>query len=780
MLYHPRLRRHLDAHVEAPNLVIVHGDGTTVRFHNRLLPLLVPHLDGENTPEDLVDILTREAAKTADNSLPDSTISLLDIVYGLQLLAEKNCLSDLDPETEEDDHLTAAHDALGLDAEARQRLRSTPVRVQALGDLDTGRLVEALTSSGIQVEDTAEIRIVVTDDYLSPDLDALNRAALDRDAQDGGTPWMLLRPTGTTPWIGPIFRPGSTGCWSCLAHRLRLNQPYADLLGTPPTPTLPTAQHLALQTAALRLLHWLTADDRADLEGRLWTLDVRTLETQAHVLARLPDCAACGAPVDAPASARPIRLSPIPLVDQSTASFDGGFRALPADVTFERLRQHVSPLTGLVHNVRPGATSPPDADYGLHVYLAEHAFPSPRREQALRTGQRARAAGKGMTVAQARTGAVCEALERYSGVVRGDEPRRHGRLRDFEDGEAIHPRHVLHFSNAQYAERDARNAAAAPGLAQQALWIPAPFDVEAEVDWTPLWSLTDQRQRYLPTACCYFHAPPSLAAPDLPRFAAADSNGCAAGTCFEEAILQGFLELVERDAVALWWYNRARRPGLDLSTVGDGAGAGGRLGQLIDGARDLHARLRRNLHVLDVTSDFGFPTYAAISRSAGEPQDSDPVFGFGCHLDAGIALARALTELGQSLPGLLAASAAPAAWAAPRRVLSGPLEATTFLDPEGSVPLRPAAPARAPERLASLKAAVEMCVDRARQLGLETLVLDQTRPEIGLVVVRVVVPGLRHFRPRWAPGRLFEVPVALGWLPAARREVELNPVYLLT
>ena len=29
-------------------------------------------------------------------------------------------------------------------------------------------------------------------------------------------------------------------------------------------------------------------------------------------------------------------------------------------------------------------------------------------------------------------------------------------------------------------------------------------------------------------------------------------------------MLQGFLELVERDAVALWWYNRTRQPAVDL------------------------------------------------------------------------------------------------------------------------------------------------------------------------------------------------------------------------
>ena len=65
---------------------------------------------------------------------------------------------------------------------------------------------------------------------------------------------------------------------------------------------------------------------------------------------------------------------------------------------------------------------------------------------------------------------------------------------------------------------------------------------------------------------------------------------------------------------------------------------------------------------------------------------------------------------------------------------------------------------------------------RVEELGLEMLVLDQTRPEIGMPVVKVIVPGLRHFWPRCAPGRLYDVPVKLGWLPQPLTEEQLNPV----
>ncbi|MET5116207.1 YcaO-like family protein, partial [Burkholderia pseudomallei] len=48
-----------------------------------------------------------------------------------------------------------------------------------------------------------------------------------------------------------------------------------------------------------------------------------------------------------------------------------------------------------------------------------------------------------------------------------------------------------------------------------------------------------------------------------------NQNGCAAGACIEEAFLQGLLELVERDAVAIWWYNMLLRPAVDIESFGE-------------------------------------------------------------------------------------------------------------------------------------------------------------------------------------------------------------------
>jgi ribosomal protein S12 methylthiotransferase accessory factor len=65
-----------------------------------------------------------------------------------------------------------------------------------------------------------------------------------------------------------------------------------------------------------------------------------------------------------------------------------------------------------------------------------------------------------------------------------------------------------------------------------------------------------------------------------------------------------------------------------------------------------------------------------------------------------------------------------------------------------------------------------------RARGLELLVQDHTRPDTGLHVVKVVVPGLRHFWARLGPGRLYDVPVALRLRERANAEHELNPTPL--
>jgi oxazoline/thiazoline synthase len=41
----------------------------------------------------------------------------------------------------------------------------------------------------------------------------------------------------------------------------------------------------------------------------------------------------------------------------------------------------------------------------------------------------------------------------------------------------------------------------------------------------------------------------------------------------------------------------------------------------------------------------------------------------------------------------------------------------------------------------------------------------------------VIVPGMRHFYRRFGPGRLYDIPVKLGWLDRAIAEADVNPIH---
>jgi ribosomal protein S12 methylthiotransferase accessory factor len=352
-----------------------------------------------------------------------------------------------------------------------------------------------------------------------------------------------------------------------------------------------------------------------------------------------------------------------------------------------------------------------------------------------------------------------EAIERYSGIYSGDEIRVRGKYSQMGES-AIHPYAFIHYSESQYRTRHEWNQ-----QHQLIQWVPDPFDEDCEIEWTPVWSLTHQVFKYLPTAYCYYGYP----LPEDHGFCWSDTNGNAAGNTKEEAILQGFMELVERDAVALWWYNRVQRPGVQLESFDE---------PYLEAIATYYKTLSREFWVLDITSDLNIPTFAAISRRTNK-QPEDILFGFGAHFDPKVALLRAVTEMNQML--FLSNALNPEGKATPfRQDIQTWCETATLENQPYLAPDTNAAPKvygdYALHWSDDLREDVNNCVEIAAKYGLETLVLDQTRPDIGMSVVKAIVPGLRHFWAQLAPGRLYDVPVNLGWLEAPLTEDRLNPI----
>ena len=199
-----------------------------------------------------------------------------------------------------------------------------------------------------------------------------------------------------------------------------------------------------------------------------------------------------------------------------------------------------------------------------------------------------------MTTIEARAGVLAEAIETWSATTQGDEVCRRDTYRRLR-GRAVHPDTVLLFSDAQYDGREASNA-----RSPQRAHIPARFDDDTAVDWSPVWSLTRREHRDVLSTSCWYGWPTG-ARPTLPAL----PNGRAAGPTLADAVLAGMLELVERDSVALWWYNRLPRPAVDLDHFGDTA---------IRQLRRAHHDHGRDVWALDLTTDLGIAVCAAVSR----------------------------------------------------------------------------------------------------------------------------------------------------------------------
>ncbi|MFB2923764.1 TOMM precursor leader peptide-binding protein [Aerosakkonema funiforme] len=754
MMKIPQIKPHFRVEIIEPKNVYLLSEYATYALTGGLYCQIIPLLNGQHTLEEIIQKL-------------DGQVVPEHIDYVLDRLDAKGYLTDAAHSLSRE--AAAFWSMLGVDPQAvSEQLPQTQVFVTTVGSVDPQPLIESLQALQIPVERWQQnkpisglnsLLVVLTDDYLQPELRQINQIVLENHQS-----WLLIKPLGGMLWFGSIFHPKETGCWECLAHRLNgnrevetsvLRQKKEQEKGCLPTAFagLPSTVQTAIALTTTEIAKWLVNQCIPEakirtLAGKIITLDQTNFTQKTHTLTQRPQCPACGNPdlVSQQVNSEIILTSRKKLFTQ-----DGGHRAFTPEQILQRYEHLISPITGVVSSLV--RVSDPNNPF-VHTYSAVHAFGTSSSLSKLRKSLAHKSGGKGKSDRQSQASGFCEAIERYSGIYQGDEPRINSKLAEL-DG-AIHPYQCLLFSETQYQNREELN--------QKAIvdhdWIPKPFDETQAIDWTPVWSLTEQRHKYLPTAFCYY----DYKLPKEHRFCSADSNGNAAGGTLEDAILQGFLELVERDSVAIWWYNRLSRPSVDLTSFNEP--------YLLD-LQNWYRSQQRELWVLDLTTDLNIPAFAAVSRYIGGG-DERIIAGYGAHFDPKIAILRAVTEVNQfgfdvdRQDYSTAPDSALYHWFTQATLANQP-----YLAP--CTQQRAKLYADYPQQWSDdIEQDVLTCVEVARRAGLEMLVLNQTRPDIGLPVVKAIVPGLRHFWSRFGAGRLYDVPVKLGWLSTPLSENQMN------
>jgi ribosomal protein S12 methylthiotransferase accessory factor len=359
------------------------------------------------------------------------------------------------------------------------------------------------------------------------------------------------------------------------------------------------------------------------------------------------------------------------------ATGSGAHRECASEQTYERIRPYfhhigitrVADLTGLDR-------------LGIPVYDAV----VPRSNDTLSAYH-----GKGVTASDAKTSAVMEAVERFSGGL----PLRPTAVAAYQHLAAA-GRAVMHPAEL--------NIQLAPG-----------YRDDLPIYWLTGHDLLTGEPVLVPHGAVSYVDSQG----DPPCYELTTSNGLASGNSLEEAICHALCELVERDAMTTY------------EVVGE------RLGQVVGsgGASvdfpylDPHALPPRvealaarfhdaglDLRLLPITTDLGVPTVLA-STAEGDR-------GYGTHPDLEVALVRAITECAQG------------------RVVDP--QSTPRKDSTDSALVKAADLPSHPSD--DVVADIRFMLGRLRAGGLShAVVVDVSPPEIPVHAVRVLVPGLESW-----------------------------------
>lgn len=310
--------------------------------------------------------------------------------------------------------------------------------------------------------------------------------------------------------------------------------------------------------------------------------------------------------------------------------------------------------------------------------------------------------GKGATKLAAKVSAMMEGIERYSAEMRDRKPlmRRYSEL--VKEGDAIDP---------------------------ESLILPRGSDPARELPWIEGFDICNGDPVFVP-AHAVFHPLPR----EMPPLFRTNTNGLASGNTYEEAIFHALTEVIERDAWSLVEATRNAGRSLDIPAEG-----------VVSELARRFSEAGVELILKDITSDIGIPTVAAVADDVVLQDPALLTIGMGTHTEAVIAAIRALTEVAQSRLTQIHGAREDTTTAEFRKKLG--YERTKKMNRhwfscDGAASLSTLPTFTSEDFLEDIRHIVRSL----RRRGLDRVIaVDLTRPEIGIPVVRVIVPGLEVF-----------------------------------
>ncbi len=323
--------------------------------------------------------------------------------------------------------------------------------------------------------------------------------------------------------------------------------------------------------------------------------------------------------------------------------------------------------------------------------------------------------GKGLTREQARVSVIMEAIERYSAEIKAKDR--------------------VKFLFESYEEGEGKEKVDPASLILSKLSTVNP---DTKLEWCEGYDLLNGEEVLVP-ANAVFHPYISNRGGRLFR---SDSNGIASGNNLEEAIFHGITEVIERDALS---YMELKKHAGKQKQIEIGEGDG------------MLFELKRGFESAGIApyfwyipSDTGFAT-VALALDPGSKDASLLVYGAGTHSDPRIAAIRAITEAAQSRLMQIESAKRDAMKATLARVMSyeeiKKRNRHWFEDKGKDKREEEKVELNELPNLATdtIDGDIEIALERLKRVVNRVIVVNLTREEIGVPVVRVIIPGFEVY-----------------------------------
>jgi ribosomal protein S12 methylthiotransferase accessory factor len=351
--------------------------------------------------------------------------------------------------------------------------------------------------------------------------------------------------------------------------------------------------------------------------------------------------------------------------------------------------------------------------------------------------------GKGPTREHAMASALMESIERYSSLPAGG-PRNFVRASYSElsrTRDVLHPDEIIEPTRFEYRD-------------------------DMLMDFVPGFDLGTGREVMVPASIALFRYNP--APPAVNPFSYFHTNGLASGNVMEEAVCHALCEAIERDAMSVAELRASAIPFHMLRHIAHSLNAAGvqvapiQSDRFVDdpgifpevdiGDVDFEPVQKLVSHfknagipliIKDITSDIGVPTFNAASIEWVSHDYGYLAEGHGTHPDARIALLRAITEVSQTRAANIQGARDDL-----RKIRYGEnntddKRAWQFMQSKEKIRFSDVKTYFHEDILDDIRFIMSKLA--ASGLG-RAIIVDLTNPELGVPVVRAIVPGLETFK----------------------------------